>query len=111
MISYEPLFQTMREKGITSYRLFKLGFPQSNYYAIKRGENISTHTVNELCRILDCNVADIMTYIDKKQGRSHCPALFSLDNKRRFLPTFRSRGPKDVRRPPASVTHWLAALT
>ena len=55
----------MKKKGITSYRLFKLGFPQSNYYAIKRGENISTHTVNELCRILDCNVADIMTYVNE----------------------------------------------
>ena len=62
MISYEPLFDTMKKKGITSYRLFKLGFPQSNYYAIKRGENISTHTVNELCRILQCDVCDIMKY-------------------------------------------------
>ena len=69
VISYEPLFQTMKEKGITSYRLFKLGFPQSNYYAIKRGDNISTHTINELCKILDCNVSGIMTYIDEKQGR------------------------------------------
>lgn len=66
MISYEPLFTTMKEKGITSYRLFKMGFPQSNYYAIKRGENISTHTVNELCRLLECNVSQIMTYIDKE---------------------------------------------
>lgn len=64
MISYEPLFQTMQKKGITSYRLFKLGFPQSNYYAMKRGENISTHTVDELCKLLKCNVADIMTFID-----------------------------------------------
>ena len=71
VISYEPLFMTMKKKGITSYRLFKLGFPQSNYYAMKRGENISTHTVNELCRILDCNVSDIMIYIDEKQGGSH----------------------------------------
>ena len=70
VISYEPLFQTMKEKGITSYRLFKLGFPQSNYYAIKRGDNISTHTINELCKILDCNVSDIMTYIDERKGGS-----------------------------------------
>lgn len=64
MISYEPLFQTMQKKGITSYRLFKMGFPQSNYYAMKRGENVSTHTVDELCKLLKCNVADIMTFID-----------------------------------------------
>ena len=66
MISFEPLFQTMREKGITSYRLFKMGFPQSNYSAMKRGENVSTHTVNELCRLLECNVSDIMTYVEEK---------------------------------------------
>ena len=66
MISFEPLFQTMREKGITSYRLFKMGFPQSNYYAMKRGENVSTHTANELCRLLECNVSDIMTYVEEK---------------------------------------------
>ena len=69
MISYEPLFQTMKEKGISSYRLFKMGFPQSNYYAIKRGENISTHTVDALCRLLSCNVSDIMTYVPDPEPR------------------------------------------
>ena len=64
MISYEPLFRTMREKGITSYRLGKMGFPMSNYYAIKRGENISSHTLNQLCRILDCRIEDIAEYIE-----------------------------------------------
>lgn len=73
MISYEPMFNTMKEKGITSYRLFKMGFPQSNYYAIKHGENISTNTVNELCRLLQCNVQDIMTYIeDTHSGLNGC---------------------------------------
>ena len=65
MISYEPLFQTMKAKGITSYRLGKLGFPLSNYYAIKRGENISTHTLNQLCRLLQCRVEDVLQYVDE----------------------------------------------
>ena len=63
MISYEQLFRTMQEKGITSYRLMKLGFPRSTYYAMKRGENISSHTVNQLCKILKCGVSDIMEYV------------------------------------------------
>lgn len=66
MISYEPLFKTMQEKGITAYRLGKMGFPQSNYYAIKRGENISTHTLNQLCRLLGCRVEDVLEYIDEE---------------------------------------------
>ena len=65
MISYEPLFRTMKEKGITSYRLMKLGFPRSTYYAMKHGDNISSHTVNQLCKILKCNVSDIMEYIEE----------------------------------------------
>ena len=64
MISYEPLFRTMKEKGISSYRLGKMGFPMSNYYAMKRGENISSHTLNQLCRLLQCRVADVMEYVE-----------------------------------------------
>lgn len=64
MISYEPLFQTMKEKSITSYRLGKMGFPLSTYYAIKRGENVSTHTLNQLCKLLQCKVEDIIVYLD-----------------------------------------------
>jgi len=63
MISYEPLFRTMKAKGITSYRLGKMGFPLSNYYAMKRGENISTHTLNQLCSLLQCPVEDVLEYV------------------------------------------------
>lgn len=66
MISYKPLFQTMKEKGITSYRLGKMGFPLSNYYAMKRGENISTHTLNLLCKLLQCRVDEVLEYIDEE---------------------------------------------
>lgn len=65
MISYEPLFKTMKEKGITSYRLGKMGFPLSNYYAIKHGENISTHTLNQLCRLLQCKVEEVIEYVEE----------------------------------------------
>ena len=62
MISYEPLFKTMKEKKITSYKLQKAGFSRATYYSIKQGNSISTITVNQLCRILKCGVADIIEY-------------------------------------------------
>lgn len=68
MISYEPLFRTMAARGITSYRLMKMGFPRSTYYAMKHGDNISSHTVNQLCKILKCNVSDIMVYIEEDEN-------------------------------------------
>ena len=60
MISYEPLFQTMKKKKITSYKLQKEGFSRATYYSIKQG-----NTVNQLCKLLKCNVSDIMEYIEE----------------------------------------------
>ena len=68
MISYEPLFRTMADRGITSYRLMKLGFPRSTYYAMKRGENVSTHTINQLCKLLHCKISDIAEYIEEPEA-------------------------------------------
>lgn len=64
MISYAPLFQTMKEKNITSYKLEKMGFSRATYYSIRQGNSISTNTVNQLCKLLNCNVNNIMTYIN-----------------------------------------------
>ena len=66
MISCEPLFRTMKEKGVISYRLGKPGFPLSNFYAMKHGGNVSTHTINQFCRLLQCRVQDVMEYIDEE---------------------------------------------
>ena len=62
MISYEPFFRTLESKGITSYRLGKMGFPMTTYHAIKKGKHISTQTIETLCNLLDCRVEDILEY-------------------------------------------------
>lgn len=64
MISYAPLFRTMKAKNITSYRLEKLGFSRATYYSIQKGNSISTNTVNQLCKLLKCNVWDIMEFVE-----------------------------------------------
>ena len=64
MISYEPLFRTMKEKGITSYRLQQMGFNRSTYYSIKTGKSISTNTVALLCKLLECSVESVIEYIE-----------------------------------------------
>lgn len=67
MISYAPLFKTMKDKNITSYRLEKLGFSRATYYSIQKGNSISTNTVNQLCKLLKCNVSDIIEFIDEDE--------------------------------------------
>ncbi len=64
MISYDPLWNTLKEKGISQYQLI-------TYYHVSAGQlsrlrkncPISTHTVDVLCGILDCSVDQIMEYI------------------------------------------------
>ncbi len=67
MISYAPLFKTMKEKHITSYRLEKLGFSRATYYSIQKGNSVSTNTINQLCKLLKCNVTDVMEYIEDEE--------------------------------------------
>ena len=67
LISYAPLFKTMKDKKITSYRLEKLGFSRATYYSIQKGNSVSTNTINQLCKLLKCGVSDIMEYIDEDE--------------------------------------------
>lgn len=64
MISYAPFYETLKRKGLTEYYLiYKQGFSSNILYRMKRGNNISTKTLDELCFILDCGVSDIIEYI------------------------------------------------
>ena len=68
MISYQPLWDTLKRKGISQYQLI-------NTYHISVGQlsrlrtnaNISTHTLNILCNILDCELSDIAVYVREKE--------------------------------------------
>ena len=63
MISYEPLYETMKKKGVTTYKLInEFGVSRSLLDRLKHNKPISTVTLNDLCSFLDCNVEDILVY-------------------------------------------------
>ncbi len=63
MITYDPLWQTMQRKGITTYTLIKhYKFSRGTLDSLKQGRHISTATLNDLCRLLDCPVEDVLAY-------------------------------------------------
>ncbi|MCI9127433.1 MAG: helix-turn-helix domain-containing protein [Eubacterium sp.] len=67
MISYKPFYDTLLKKNITEYYLiFKEGISANTLYRMKKGEPITTKTLDTLCFILDCEVSDIL-YHDKSQ--------------------------------------------
>ena len=65
MIVYDKLWQTMKEKGISQYALIKqYKISPAQITRLKRNESVSTHTIDVFCKILRCNVGDIMEHIE-----------------------------------------------
>lgn len=63
LISYRPFYETLNKKGVTEYALiFKHGMSANTLYRMKKGEAITTKTIDTLCFILSCKVSDILEY-------------------------------------------------
>ncbi len=67
MIVYDRLWQTLKDKGISQYALIKrYHVSPGQLTRLKRNESVSTHTIDMFCKILDCEVNDVMEY--KREG-------------------------------------------
>ncbi len=63
MITYEPFYKTMKAKGVTTYKLInEYNISRSLIDRLKHNKPITTVTINDLCKILDCNISDIAEY-------------------------------------------------
>lgn len=63
MISFQPFWDTIQKKGITTYTLIKeYKLSKSLIDKLKHNKGLNTSTLNELCRILDCKLSDIAVY-------------------------------------------------
>ena len=68
MIDYSPLWKTMKEKGITKYNLvYKRGISASTMNRLKKNSPCTTTTIDDLCRILECRVEDIIRYVPDEE--------------------------------------------
>ena len=69
MISYEPLWRTMKQRGATTYTLqVKGGISSSTIRRMKAGDSVSTHTLDMLCKLLDCTLDDSVAYLPDEEG-------------------------------------------
>ena len=61
MISYNRLWETMEKRKISQYRLIKeFGLSSGQMSRLKKNTYVSTHTLETICRILDCRIEDVM---------------------------------------------------
>ena len=67
MIVYDRLWKTMKERGISQYKLIKEHHISTGQLdRLRKNDNISTYTLDQLCRILACRIEDIAEYIEEE---------------------------------------------
>lgn len=63
MISFEPFWNTLEKRGMTTYQLIKKhNISSATIDRMKKGGGISTMKIDDFCRILGCKVEDIILY-------------------------------------------------
>ena len=64
MISYATFWNTLKRSGESTYSLIKdHHISSSTIDKLRKNKPLYTTTINDLCRILGCQVQDIMEYI------------------------------------------------
>ena len=65
MIDFSPLWQTMKDKGVTQYALLQRGIDNKTLDTFKKNKNVTLLTIEKLCRILDCTPNDVVRFTDE----------------------------------------------
>ena len=61
MITFEPFWETLRRKGISQYDLVhKYCMSRGMLDNLKHNRSITLNTLNDLCIIYDCSIADVI---------------------------------------------------
>lgn len=70
MISYAPFWATLRSSGESTYTLIKNHrISSSTIDKLRKNKPLNTTTVNDLCRILNCSVSDVMEYVPSEDDQ------------------------------------------
>lgn len=65
MIVYAPFWETLKRKKISTYVLInKYNVSSSTINRLRHNMPISTTTLDDLCKFLDCDISDIIEYVD-----------------------------------------------
>ena len=63
MIVFDKLWDTLKARGMSQYRLIKDDRVSTGQLdRLRKNGNVSTYTLNQLCEILDCSLNDIAEF-------------------------------------------------
>lgn len=64
IISYKPLWNTLKKKNISQYALIKeYGFSTGTLDALRKDKSITLNTLYDICVMLDCEITDVVEFI------------------------------------------------
>ncbi len=67
MITYEPFWNTLKKKGISTYKLIHAyQFSSSTIHKLRHNQSLTTTVLNDLCNVLECEIQDIVLHIPDK---------------------------------------------
>ncbi len=64
MIDYGPLWETMKRKGVSQYRLLQEGVDNKTLDSLKKNKNITMLTLEKICAIVGCQPGDVVRFIE-----------------------------------------------
>lgn len=70
MIEYKPFWETLEKSSETTYTLTqKHHISSSTLDKLRHNKPLTTTTLNDLCRILDCQIQDIAVYVPSEDDQ------------------------------------------
>ena len=68
MIVFDKLWIKMKERGVSQYKLIReYGISTGQLDRLRKNSNINSYTLDQLCKILQCDLSDIAEYKDDAQ--------------------------------------------
>jgi DNA-binding Xre family transcriptional regulator len=69
MFTYDKLWQTMKERGISQYKLEKeYNISRGTISTLRKNGNVTVYTLDTLCQILHCRIEDILEILPDEES-------------------------------------------
>ena len=70
MIIFDRLWETMKARNISQYKLIKLHHISTGQLdRLRKNGNVNTYTLNQLCEILNCRIEEIAEYVQDPESK------------------------------------------
>lgn len=77
IFTYEPLWNTLKKKGISQYDLIKVHHVSTGTLdSLRKNKSVTMNTLHDLCIAIDCQIQDVVQVIKENEEYVHNPFSF-----------------------------------